>query len=48
MCEPLRVLQMIGGLNFGGSQSVILNVYRKIDRKKVQFDFILDRPNELY
>ena len=36
----IRVLQYIGSLQFGGSQSFIMEVYRKIDREKVQFDFI--------
>ncbi len=36
----IRVLQYIGSLQFGGSQSFIMEVYRKIDRSQVQFDFI--------
>ncbi len=40
---PIRVLQMIGGLNIGGSQTMILNLYKAVDRSKVQFDFVLDR-----
>lgn len=44
MEEPIRILQMIGSLSVGGSQSVILNIYRNIDRDKVQFDFVLDHP----
>ena len=39
----IRVLQYIGSLQFGGSQSFIMEVYRKIDREQVQFDFILIR-----
>lgn len=46
MCEPIRVLQMIGSLDIGGSQTMILNLYRAMDRCKIQFDFILDHPNE--
>ena len=48
MDEPIRILQMIGSLNIGGAQSMIINLYKKIDRKKIQFDFVLDHPNELY
>ena len=44
----LRVLQMIGALNVGGSQAMIMNIYRAIDREKIQFDFVLDRPEERY
>lgn len=48
MSEPKRILQMIGSLNMGGSQTMIINLYKKIDRKKIQFDFIIDRPKDLY
>lgn len=44
----LRVAQAIGSLNIGGSQIFVMNLYRNIDRNKVQFDFIVDHPNELY
>lgn len=40
----LRVLHMIGSLEIGGSQSLIMNIYRKIDRDEIQFDFIVDHP----
>lgn len=36
-----RVLHYIGSLNFGGSQSFVMELYRKIDRTKVQFDFVV-------
>ena len=44
----IRILQMIGSLNVGGSQTLMLNIYRSIDREKMQFDFILDHPDETY
>lgn len=44
----IRVLQMIGSLNVGGSQTMIMNIYRNIDRTKMQFDFVLDHPDETY
>ena len=43
--KPIRVLHMIGTLNIGGSQSMVLNLYRALDRNKVQFDFILDQTD---
>ena len=46
--EPMRILQFIGSLNVGGSQSMIMNIYRNIDRTKVQFDFIIDRKDETF
>lgn len=42
--EPLRILQMIGSLEVGGSQSMIINLHKAIDRTKVQFDYIIDHP----
>ena len=44
----IRILQMIGSLNVGGSQTMIMNIYRNIDRTKKQFDFVLDHPKETY
>lgn len=44
----IRVLQMIGSLNVGGSQTMLMNLYRNIDREKIQFDFVLDHPEERY
>lgn len=36
-----RVLQIMGGLNRGGLESFVMNIYRVIDRNEVQFDFLL-------
>ena len=44
----IRVLQMIGALNAGGSQAMLMNIYRNIDRERIQFDFALDRTKELF
>ena len=44
--KQIRILQYIGSLNIGGSQSMIMEIYRKIDKSKIQFDFIIDRKNE--
>lgn len=37
----IKVLQYIGSLTQGGSQTMIMNLYRNIDRSKVQFDFVI-------
>lgn len=42
--EPIRILQVIPSFYYGGSQAMILNIYKKIDRTKIQFDFIVDHP----
>ena len=36
----IRVLQVTGVMNRGGAETMIMNLYRKIDRTKIQFDFI--------
>lgn len=46
--KPIRILQVIGSLNVGGSQTMLLNLYKHIDRAQIQFDFIIDHPNEIY
>ncbi|HWO77458.1 MAG TPA: glycosyltransferase family 1 protein [Bacillus sp. (in: firmicutes)] len=38
---PIRVLHVLGRLNRGGTETMIMNIYRKIDRSKIQFDFIV-------
>jgi len=38
--KPVRVLQVIGIMNRAGAESLIMNLYRAIDRSVVQFDFV--------
>ncbi len=40
-----RVLQVFTALNRGGSETMIMNYYRYIDRTKIQFDFLLHRKH---
>lgn len=45
----IRVLNVISGLNNAGTEAVVMNYYRHIDRSKVQFDFlVLDERENLY
>lgn len=44
----LRVLQMIGCLEMGGSQAMIMNLFRNIDRSNIMFDFVVDHPERRY
>ena len=37
----LRVLHVIGKMDRAGAESLIMNIYRKIDRTKIQFDFLV-------
>lgn len=41
MTFPIRVAQVMGYMNGGGVESVVMNYYRNIDRNRVQFDFIV-------
>lgn len=43
MNKPIRVLHITEMLQAGGIESFIMNVYRNIDKSKVQFDFLLTR-----
>lgn len=38
----IRILHMIGSLEMGGSQTMVMTLYRSIDKEKFQFDFIID------
>lgn len=39
MKEPIRVLQVVTQMNRAGMESRLMDLYRNIDRNKVQFDF---------
>ena len=41
MVEPIRILHVLGALNRGGAETMVMNIYRNIDRNRVQFDFIV-------
>ncbi|MBR4747971.1 MAG: glycosyltransferase family 1 protein [Abditibacteriota bacterium] len=43
MTEPIRILNAVGLMAPGGIETFIMNVYRNIDRSKVQFDFLYHR-----
>lgn len=48
MMDKIKVLQIIGSMNIGGAETVIMNLYRKIDKRKIQFDFFVSNPNNDY
>ena len=43
---PIRILQVMPAMDAGGMETFVMNVYRAIDRDKVQFDFLYhyDKP----
>ncbi len=48
MGKPVRVLHVITELASGGGEMFIMNMYRNIDRSKVQFDFLLRGEHNYY
>lgn len=40
MGNPIRVLQVVVNMNRGGAETLLMNLYRNIDREKIQFDFL--------
>lgn len=39
----IRILHIVGIMNMGGLENLIMNIYRNIDRDKIQFDFLVTR-----
>lgn len=44
--EPVRVLHMLYSMNRGGAETFIMNYYRKVEREKLQFDFLISSPDK--
>lgn len=43
--QPLRIAQIMGKMENGGVEAVVMNYYHHIDRNKIQFDFIVDNDS---
>lgn len=41
MLAPIRVLHVLGSTQLGGAESRIMDLYRHMDRSRVQFDFLV-------
>lgn len=48
MEEPIRVLHILQRMEAGGTQALLMNIYRNIDRSKVQFDFLVEYPDKQF
>ena len=46
--QQIRILHVIGMMNCGGAEMLIMNLYRSIDRNKIQFDFLVHSEEEGY
>ena len=44
--EPIRVLHNIALMDTGGIETLVMNLYRHIDRERLLFDFLVHRPQE--
>ncbi len=45
--KVIRVAQVMGYMNGGGVEQVVMNYYRHVDRTRVQFDFIVCEGSEM-
>ena len=46
--EAVRVLHVVGKMHRGGIETFLMNVYRRINRDKIQFDFLCFTKEEGY
>ena len=44
--NSIRILHVIGIMNRGGAETMIMNLYRNMDRTRVQFDFVENEGEE--
>lgn len=44
--EQIRVLHVLGTTNLGGAESRVMELYRAMDREKIQFDFLIHTKEE--
>lgn len=42
VANPLRVLHVIGAMDRGGAETLVMNLYRNMNRDKIQFDFLVN------
>ncbi len=40
----IRILHILHSMNRGGTEAMLMNLYRHIDRGQIQFDFLLTDP----
>jgi glycosyltransferase EpsF len=43
---PRRILHIVSAMDRGGAETLIMNVYRNVDKSQVQFDFIVHRSEK--
>ena len=48
MAQPVRVLEVFDGMDCGGAENMIMNLYRNIDRSIVQLDFLVHTEKKCF
>ncbi len=48
MTRPIRILHVFGRLDSGGAESRTMDIYKTIDRAKVQFDYAIHTTDDCY
>lgn len=46
--EPERVIQVFASLDRAGAETMLMNIYRSIDRSNIQFDFVVNESVSEY
>ncbi|NMO96636.1 glycosyltransferase family 1 protein [Paenibacillus lemnae] len=41
MKQPFRILHVVGTMNRAGTETMLMNLYRQMDRSRIQFDFMI-------
>lgn len=48
MAQPIRVLEVFHGMDCGGAENMIMNLYRNMDRSVVQLDFLVHTEKKCF
>lgn len=44
----IRVLHLVSSMNCGGTENMIMSLYKNIDREKIQFDFLVNTKEKCF
>lgn len=44
--KPIRILHVLGLFDYGGAESLVMNLFRHMDRSKIMFDFVVHSEEE--
>lgn len=45
--QPVRIAHIVGKMVGGGLEATVMNYYRQIDHRKIQYDFLIDEDSTL-